>query len=226
MEQTWVSTPGNVPLCFPAPCHLGVIAVEAKKSKQNRNIIMCLTGSSRSPARLLLPAQGSWKPLQNPFVLARIGEPAQASAGASQGVQQELSLLGGSWNQLCLWQRRGMLRSRCHGGPREKEFFISGHPPCFTGPPPCVLLTPLLVLPGWGGKHVRKIETSLFCFELCLRCGGEREKQILSSFSYSQFPFLGRRGAVPGLPGGSRAARGSLTPGCGTACSSLFTVGL
>ena len=67
MEQTWVSTPGNVPLCFPAPCHLGVIAVEAKKSKQNRNIIVSngkLPESSQAFAACTGKLEASAEPLR------------------------------------------------------------------------------------------------------------------------------------------------------------------
>lgn len=116
---------------------------------------------------------------------------------------------------------------------REKGFSLSRRTVCLTLPPPHVLLRPVLMLPGQGGKHVRRWNPVLFCFELCLRCCGERENQTLSGFSsrsiQQPIPLSRKRrdrpcapaGAVPG----SSAARGSLTPSCATACSFLFTVG-
>lgn len=154
-------------------------------------------GPAVQPGFCCLPrAKGSWKPLQSPFVLVSIGRPVQAHLGFhrifSKSVSawsfSELAVLravqGNAQEQLlCGSQGKGIL-------PLLTHFTSCLATLCAPEPSPHIVCA---VREVCGEKW----KPAFFCFALC---HGERENQKLSSFKYSQFPFLEGGSAGPVLP--------------------------
>lgn len=144
VEQTWVYPPGDVPLC-----HMRVVAVEAKKQKHHGVPDGKFLQSSQAVAACTEQREAG-SLCRTPLCWLVVVNQPELCLGLHRVFKQELSLLGASRNQLC----RGHAQEPLLWGSQRKGILpLLGHstwPP----PPPHV---------AWaGGKHVRKMETSVF----------------------------------------------------------------